>query len=57
MLSRFRYRPMALTLAPRGVAACKPWELEPNKTQAPDGDAVTDLERCISEKSGAGRCS
>ena len=32
---------MALTLAPRGVAACspwcKPWELEPSKTQAPDG--------------------
>ena len=38
---------MALTLAPRGVAACspwcKPWELEPNKTQAPDGNAVTDF--------------
>ena len=39
---------MALILAPRGVTACspwrKPWELEPNETQAPDGNAVTDFE-------------
>ena len=38
---------MALTLAPRGVAAyspwCKPWELEPNKTKAPDGAAANEV--------------
>ena len=47
-MSRFGDSPMALTLTPRGVAACSPWckprELELNKTQAPDGNAVTDFE-------------
>ena len=38
---------MVLDLASRGVTACspwgKPWKLEPNKAQAPDGSAVTDF--------------